>query len=397
MRLLMLNNEFPPLGGGTGTVNLAVLQQLRCMNGAASQHNLEIDLITSAEEKKSSLEMLSENIRIHRLPVNRWNIHHASNQELLIYTMRALGVAIKLHLSKPFDLCMAWSAVPAGGTALALRWLTGLRYIVRVCGPDIPGFELRYGALYTILTPVIRSIWHGADMVVAKCDGEAHMIHAVDPEVAVTMIPNGVDLAAFRPAQIPASQDTLRLLCVARLIERKGQHHLIEAVRRLTEIGLDVSLDLIGTGDAQENLEHLAQYLGVASRVHFLGYIPRERIAAYYSDAHVFALASYNEGMSVASLEALASGLPLVITRTGGSAELVSEGINGYTFNWGDVDALVAHLKRLYEDRRLLQRMGIASRRRAGLFSWEKVARGYVEIFEQLTMSSFPAKVERLS
>ena len=397
MRILMLNNEFPPIGGGTGTVNQSVLQHMARMTGTAKQYEMEIDLITSAEGKRPSQEILSDNIRIHRLPVNRWNIHHASNQELLLYTARALGAALKMHLTKPYDLCMAWSAVPAGGTALALRRLTGLRYIIRVCGPDIPGFERRYGALYPILTPAIRAIWHGAQTVVAKCAGEAQMIHAVDPNVAVTLVPNGVDLAAFRPAQLSAAEGSLRLLCVARLIERKGQHHLIEAVQRLTEIGMDVILDLIGTGDAQESLQDQARNLGVAGRVRFLGYIPRQQIAAHYSTAHIFVLASYSEGMSVATLEAMASGLPLVITRTGGSAELVSEGINGLTFSWADIDTLTAHLQRLYMNRPLLHRMGNASRRRAGLFSWENAARSYLGVFEQLTASSLPAKAERVT
>ncbi len=257
----MLNNEYPPIGGGTGTVNQAVLGQLAQMTGTAGRNGIEIDLISSAEGKQRSQERLSENITIFRLPVNRWNIHHASNQELLLYSARAFSAALKLHLSKPYDLCMAWSAVPAGGTALALRRLTGLRYIIRVCGPDIPGFEERYGALYPILTPVIRAIWHGAETVVAKCTGEEHMIHAVDPDVKVTLVPNGVDLTAFHPAQLSKAENPLRLLCVARLIERKGQQHLIEALRRLTELGMDFTLDLVGTGDAQECLQAQVQNL----------------------------------------------------------------------------------------------------------------------------------------
>ena len=59
---------------------------------------------------------------------------------------------------------------------------------------------------------------------------------------------------------------------------------------------------------------------GIADHVHFSGYVPREAIAARYADAHVFVLPSYNEGMSVATLEALAAGLPVVVTRTGGTA-----------------------------------------------------------------------------
>jgi len=386
----MLNNEFPPLGGGTGTVNQALLERLSAASG------LEIDLVSSAPGKEFEHQQFAEHIRIYRLPVKRFNIHHASNKELILYGARAFRFALKQHLSQPYDLCMAWSAVPAGGTALALRRLAGLRYIVRVCGPDIPGFEERYGYLYPLLTPVIKSIWRGAETVVAKCAGEAEMIYAVDPQARVRLVPNGVDLSAFKPAD-SFSESPLRLLCVARLIERKGQAHLIQAVRNLADQGVDVTLDLIGEGDAKFVLQELTQRLDIAGRVHFLGYVPRQQIADHYTAAHVFVLPSYNEGMSVATLEAMASGLPVVTTRTGGTVELVQEGANGFTFDWADVKSLTTYLHRLAGDREMLRRMGAASRQRAGMFSWENAARQYRDLFEKLASPPHLMQAERAS
>lgn len=380
MRILMLNNEFPPIGGGTGTVNQALLRRFGELPG------LEIDLVTSAVGKEALEEAFAPAVRIFRLPVNRFNIHHASNRELLTYAARAAHFGWRLQGSRPYDFCFAWSAVPAGGSALTLRRLAGLPYLVRVCGPDIPGFERRYGPLYPVLKPAIRAIWHGAQTVVAKCEGEADMIRAVDPQVPVTIIPNGVDLAAFSPAGPIPDGGPLRLLCVARLIERKGQHHLISAVQRLTAEGVDVVLDLVGTGDAQAAYQAQAQDAGVAGRVRFVGYIEREAIAECYASAHVFVLPSYNEGMSVATLEAMAAGLPVIITVTGGTAELVADGENGLTFQWADVDTLVAHIKRLAADRELARQMGAASRMRAERFSWNVPASAYMKLFSQLAM-----------
>ena len=377
MRLIMLNNEFPPLGGGTGTVNQAILQRLAHVPG------LEIDLLTSALGRKREQEHFAERIRILKVPVDNRNLHHSTNRELLTYAARALPVALKLHRARPYDLCLAWSAVPAGGVALALRRLTGLRYLVRVCGPDIPGFEQRYGALYPVLTPAIRAIWRGAEQVVAKCTAEAEMIRSADAAVDATLVPNGVNLAAFQPAAL-ADGGPLRVLCVARLIERKGQHHLIEVIRRLAEEQIDITLDLVGTGDAEAQYRAQALAAGVADRVRFVGYVPREQIAGCYAGAHVFVLPSYNEGMSVATLEALAAGLPVVVSRTGGTAELVEECVNGLTFDWADVDTLAAHLRRLAADRELVRRMGAASRARAANFSWDAAAVCYLEMFEQL-------------
>ncbi len=118
--------------------------------------------------------------------------------------------------------------------------------------------------------------------------------------------------------------------------------------------------------------------------------MPREEIAGHYARAHVFVLPSYNEGMSVATLEAMAAGLPLVVTRTGGTAELVEEGVNGYTSNWADIDALTDYLRTFGQDRALAQHMGAASRARALNFSWEISARRYLDIFEELTSTLLP-------
>lgn len=108
MKLMMLNNEFPPLGGGTGTVNLALF------NRFSNLENLEIDLVTSSPDGDSIIESFSNNIKIHRIPVDRYNIHHASNKELIKYCWRAFLYGYQLHRKRNYDLCFAWSAVPSG-------------------------------------------------------------------------------------------------------------------------------------------------------------------------------------------------------------------------------------------------------------------------------------------
>ncbi|MEI7769580.1 MAG: glycosyltransferase [Chloroflexales bacterium] len=383
MRILMLNNEFPPLGGGTGTVNRAILARLAGVPG------LEVDLVTSALGYRAERERLAERVRLIKVPVANRNIHHSSGRELLTYAALALPAALRLHRARPYDLVFAWSAVPAGGVALALRRLAGLPYILRVCGPDIPGFERRYGPLYPVLTPTIKAIWRGARRLVAKCQAEADMMLAVQPGMHIDLVPNGVELGAFPPAPI-ADGGPLRLICVARLIERKGQHHLIAALRQLVDQGLDVTLELVGAGDARAVNEALARRLGLAERVSFAGYVPREQIAARYAAAHVFVLPSYNEGMSVATLEAMAAGLPTIVTRTGGAEELVEEGVSGNIVPWADVGALADRLRAPAQSRDLARRMGRAARARAQGFSWDAATARYLAMFADVAGTRHP-------
>jgi len=386
MRLLMLNNEFPPLGGGTGTVNEAMLRQFARLGG------WEVDLVTSALGSRREESVFAERIRIYKVPVRNRNLHHSSNRELIEYAARSFWLALRLQRKNRYDLCFAWSTVPAGAVALALKRVLGLCYIIRVCGPDIPGFEQRYQVVHALIAPLIRRVWRQAEKVIAKSQGEIDLIRAADRRVDCSLIPNGVDPEKFRPTQPIPDSGALRLLCVGRLIERKGQHHLIKAVKRLVGDGFDVTLDLIGTGDAQPANEAQVARLGLAHRVRFLGYVPREKIAQHYAAAHVFVLPSYNEGMSVALLEALASGLAVIVTPTGGTPELVEPEVNGLVFDWADVDRLTAHLRRLAGDRALARRMGEASRRRAGELSWELAAQRYGEIITQLVRSPIGAE-----
>lgn len=373
MRILMLDNEFPPLGGGMGTANQALFQIY------AANPTLQIDLVTAALGHRFEVERFAPRIAMYKVPVLNQNLHHSSGRELLMYAAQALPLARNLHRARPYDLCLAWSALPAGVVALALRRKLGLPYLVWVSGPDIPGFERRYDAIYPLLTPLIRRTWRGAETVIAKCAQEVAMIKAVDPSVDPVIIPNGVDLERFRPAPPLPDGGPLRLICVARLIERKGQHHLIEAVRRLAAAGVAVELDLVGTGDAEEHLRRQAQAAGVAERVRFVGYVARETIAAYYAAAHVFVLPSFNEGLALAGLEALASGLPLVLSRTGGTDDLVDEGVNGLTFAWADVETLTAHLHRLAVDRPLARCMARRSQQRAERFAWPAIAGQFLD------------------
>lgn len=375
MNILMLNNEFPPLGGGTGTVNQAILNSL---NGST---DLTIDLITSSPENIYESETFSERITIYKVPVNRFNIHHASNKELILYAIRALSYGFRKHRQRKYDMSLAWSAVPAGACALGLKWVSGLPYMLRVSGPDIPGFEERYKNLYPILKPLIRSIWRNAEIVIAKCSAEAEMIHEIDPSVGVTIIPNGVDTDQYIPGEPIPDEGPLKLLCVARLIKRKGQHHLIEAVKRITVQGIDITLDLVGSGDAEGEYRELVKDLKIEDQVKFQGYIPREEIPAYYSQANVFVLPSYNEGMSVATLEAMACALPVIVSRTPGTEELVREGENGLTFEWGDIDVLTQHLLKLDSDRPFARQMALESRIQAHKFSWDSSSKKFDHLF----------------
>lgn len=161
----------------------------------------------------------------------------------------------------------------------------------------------------------------------------------------------------------PGNETTPAILCLGRLGRRKGSYDLLEAAAKLRGRGLDFRLRLGGDGET-ESVRHRAHELGIAEQVDILGWVVGAAKEAELMRASVFALPSYNEGLPMAILEAMAAGLPIVSTPIGGIPDAVRDGVDGYLVRPGDVDALAARLSALIEDPVLRRCTGLAARQR---------------------------------
>lgn len=378
MRILMLNNEFPPLGGGTGVVNRHILEHW------AAIKDVEVDLITSVPlGGPLDVESPTSSLRIHRVPVNNHNLHHSRNRELLLYAWRGWRHARRLLECVPYNACLAWAGVPAGGIAMWLHWEFKLPYIVSLQGADVPGFDRRYRWLYPALTPFIRLVWRSASAVVACSQHIRELAGQTDPSVSAEVIPNAVNPALFYPRVDPRPANApVRLICTGRLVERKGQQYLIPAMAELKRQGLPIELLLVGVGDNEARLRSQVRELALQETVHFAGYVNWLEMPELYRSSDVFVLPSHNEGMSIALLEAMASGLPVVVTDTGTARQIVRE--NGLIVPWGDVDQLAQALGALVNSADLRARMARASQELARQYRWHPVAERYLELCRQV-------------
>ena len=157
----------------------------------------------------------------------------------------------------------------------------------------------------------------------------------------------GIDAGHYRPDLEPRTED--RLIFVGRLTSEKQVEVILRALARLDR---PVPLDIVGDGDQRKGLEALCRELGLADRVVFHGKVDDARLVELYSRAAVFAIASIAELQSIATLEAMASGLPVVAADAMALPHLVEDGENGYLFPPGDDEALADRLDRvLSQDR----------------------------------------------
>ncbi|HYM82216.1 MAG TPA: glycosyltransferase family 4 protein [Candidatus Limnocylindria bacterium] len=191
-----------------------------------------------------------------------------------------------------------------------------------------------------------------------------------DPKVVV--IHCGVDLDAFHPERASAKQNghppALDVLCIGTLHEVKGQTYLIEACRQLAERGHQVACHLIGDGEDQQQLVRQARQAGIADRVHFLGRLDQREVREALRRADVLAAPSVpthngrREGIPVALMEGMASGVPSVGSRISGIPELIEDGESGLLVEPRDAKGLADALERLLRDPQLRRRLGAAGR-----------------------------------
>ena len=380
MRLLMLNNEYPPIGGGTATANYYVIREL-------VKRGVEVDLITSTPlTNEYQVDKLGPRSRIYRVPINNKNPHYQTERELLTYIFRGFFMARKLYrgTEDKYDLCHAWSGLPAGALALLLKWKRGLPYVLGLRGSDVPGYDVRYRWLYPFLKVPLHSIWGSATALTANSYELRHLALQFRPNEHIDVIPNGIDLERFK-LSLPTEADhdkVFTILCVARLVERKGINDLIQAAAYLRERRENFKFVFVGQGDKEAELRSQVVQQGLGRWIEFRGSVLHHDVPAVYKEADVFVLPSLNEGMSNAVLEAMASGLPIITTYTGGTAEMLRG--NGILVPKQSPDAIAKAVLELWDHDELRTSMGRRSRSIAELMQWDKVADDYLNLYEKL-------------
>lgn len=382
MKVLFFNYEYPPLGGGAANAVAYLMREF------SQIPDLETDLITSSADANYHLEKIGEQVKIHRLPIgkNGKNLHFQSQKDLLVYAWKAFRFSRKLIRKNGYALSHSFFTLPCGFLSWHFFKKYKIPYIVSLRGADVPGYSDRFVWIYKILTPLIKLIWDQAAYVVANSQGLKDLALQSKTKKAIEIIYNGIDINHFSQNTALQPKDKFIITTGAsRVTHRKGLNYLIEAVVKLAPRHPNILARIMGDGNARKDLEKLVKKLKIEKNVEFLGRIPREETAPYYQEAGVFVLPSLNEGMSNAMLEALASGLPLLSTNTGGASELVREGINGYIVKFKDSDDIAEKLEKLINSPELTGLMGVESRKIAETMSWGKVAGQYFELYKKIS------------
>jgi UDP-glucose:(heptosyl)LPS alpha-1,3-glucosyltransferase len=209
------------------------------------------------------------------------------------------------------------------------------------------------------------------------------------PEGDIVVIPNGVDLNEFNPENRLRFRDRVReelqipldapvLIFVGNEFDRKGLRFIIEALP-LVKIP-ELTLLVLGGDDKSPYLK-LARKLDVARQILFLGNV--HDISRYYALSDLFVLPTFYEAFSVATLEAAATALPLLVTRVNGAEDLIQDGYNGYFID-RNPHSIAEKLTILLEVVEKLKEVGSNARKRAEAYSWDFVAGRTLSVYEEI-------------
>lgn len=377
MNVLIITHEYPPIGGGGANA---------CMNlaGEYAKAGYQITIVTVWYDGLEE-EEYSGGVRIIRLKAKRKHLAHCGFPEMLDFLWKALHKADALCKREKFDICQVFFAIPSGPVAWCLKKKYGLPYLIRFGGGDIPGFQERFRVLYKLIGPFEKIIWKQADALVANSQGLKKLAADFYDKKEIRIITNGVDEKWFLTGEDAdigrRSQEEIRLLFVSRLIERKGLQFILPVLPEISrQAGKKVTLTIVGDGPYRTVLEQITKDRHLAGSVTFAGQREKRELPQLYRSADIFILPSQKEGMPNVVLEAMAGGLPIVMTPCEGSLELIDG--NGYAV---PAEQFAEKIVCLCRDNALRRQMGERSRQLVReRFQWGRVAAEYLKLMEAI-------------
>ncbi|MEJ2492662.1 MAG: glycosyltransferase family 4 protein [Desulfuromonadales bacterium] len=369
MKLLLLNYEFPPLGGGASPVSFEIGRRL------VAEYGFDIDVVTMGFEGLPARDELSPGMRVYRVPCWRSKKEICHPWEQATYLFTGYRKAAALHRNKTYDICHTHFLIPTGLIAEKLHRRFGLPYVVTAHGSDVPGFNNdRFKLLHTFTGPLLRRVVAGARRVVAPSAFLEQLMRAqiragFDEKLCV--IPNGIAIDNITPA----SKRNI-ILGTGRLLPRKGFQHLLQAV---ADEVLGYEVHICGDGPMMATLKDIQKRSKTKIVLH--GWMDN-RSAAYrklLETAAIYVLPSLKENASIALLEAMAVGAAVVTTNVSGCPETV--GPEGLLVEPENASAIREVLLRLVKDEALRQRCQQAMRARVEkVFSWDRVIAHYRDV-----------------
>jgi len=378
MRLLVLNYELPPIGGGGGIIAYNLAQQW-----AAQGHKVSI---ISVWFKGLSEYELKGNLEIFRVKSKRKNEYASNPIEMLDWGKKAKELYTTHLSSRSFDLCVAHFVLPGGSVAKHILQKSGTPYIVISHGHDVPWVHAKrmfilYAAAYFRIKNVLKNS-------LANFVQTSEMQNNIDAFLGKKYraknhrISNGCDTTMFAPQQ--EKNKIFSLIFCGRLVKQKNPELLLKALHICKQQQMPFSCSIYGNGYLMNKLKRDSEAFKLQEHINFKGKVSQQVLAKAYSESHVLVVCSQNEGMSISMIEAACSGMYILSTPVSGHKEIVKE--NGKIYPFNDAEALANCIYEAYikhnKGENLVDDTFLQTYRQ--VFDWEGISKEYISTFEKL-------------
>jgi teichuronic acid biosynthesis glycosyltransferase TuaC len=307
------------------------------------------------------------------------------------YLANLFGSILQTVRKESIDVINAHWVVPQGIVTRLVQSFSSVPVVLTVHGGDIFAFQGFVGRLLK------RLALRRADACTANSAFTRGQLLQLCPSAEVSIVPMGVDVTEFEPKQRNVvlrrklGVDAEMILFVGRLVEKKGVHNLLSAMKQVLKKSPQATLVLVGDGTQRHELERMAERLEIAGSVRFLGKLPHEQLPEYYAAADLFVGPSVvdrsgdTEGLGVVFIEAASAGLAIVGTLVGGISDVLIHEVTGIAVEPDQPDALANAIERLLGDEPLRDKLGVAARQHVlRQFSWSQVAGRFSSIFRKV-------------
>jgi glycosyltransferase involved in cell wall biosynthesis len=352
MNILMINYEYPPLGGGGGVFNKQLAEELTKTD--------EVTVITSIFGNQKTHEIIND-VEIVRVPVAmRKDQNAASIVSMLSFFPSSLKMGKKLLRERTFDIVHSMFAIPSAPSGLALAKKFKIPHVLSILGGDIYDPSKTLSPHKTpMLHFTVKKVMEKSDRVVAlsrDIQRRAAEYYSISKQIDL------IYLGIPKPSVIPKSREhfgfspnDILLVTIGRLVPRKSVSTLIKIVAGLENP--KIKLLVVGDGPERGNLEELTKSLDLEKRICFSGKVTDEEKFQLLNISDVFVSSSQHEGFGIVFLEAMATGLPVVCYDKGGQADFLQNGRTGYLTPHGSQELLSNNILKLCEDISLKENM----------------------------------------
>jgi glycosyltransferase involved in cell wall biosynthesis len=367
-RILVLNYEFPPLGGGASPVSYEIAKRL------SETGDFDIDAVTMGYKDLPEYEEVNKNFRIHRVKCWRSKKEICHPWEQATYLFSGWFKCKELLKKNKYDICHCHFIIPTGVLALKLKKKFGLPYVITSHGSDVLGYNNRFKFLYPFLVKIWKNILDNANKIISPSNFLKTEILKVYPRFdsqKIEVIPNGIDTEKFKP-----QEKKKWILSSGRLLPNKGFQYLIQAVSD-EDIGWEVHI--AGDGPTMRELRRLAQ--NSKTIIIFHGWLDNggKEYKDLLEQAAVFILLSEYESFGMSIVEAMSAGCAVITTNVSGCSETIKGA--GLLVSPRDSVDLRSKLLNIINDQSKLEKLQkLATERVKTLYDWDIVLGEYIKV-----------------